>query len=90
MIHLDFETRATVPFGRAKGAVTAYQYARHPETSVWCMCYAFKDGPVLNLHLPNPTALDQAKPEVTPSIDGGVLPEPAPVVLPAAQAKLAS
>lgn len=47
MLHLDFETRATVPFGRAKGAVTAYQYARHPETSVWCLCYAFNDGPVL-------------------------------------------
>ena len=45
-IHLDFETRSTQPFGKQKDAVTAYQYARHQDTSIWCMCYAFGDGPV--------------------------------------------
>ena len=45
-IHLDFESRSTAPFGRQKNAVTAYQYARHPETYLWCMCYAVDDGPV--------------------------------------------
>jgi len=45
-IHLDFESRSTVPFGRSKGAVTAYQYARSPDTAVWCMSYAIADQPV--------------------------------------------
>lgn len=44
--HLDFETRSTVPFGRAKGAVTAYQYARHPTTDIWCMSWAINDDTV--------------------------------------------
>jgi len=43
---LDFETRSVVPFGKAKGAVNAYQYARHPSTSVWCMAWAINDGEV--------------------------------------------
>lgn len=46
IVTLDFETRSTVPFGRAKGSVTAYQYARHPETDIWCLAYALNDGPV--------------------------------------------
>lgn len=46
-VHLDFETRSTVPFGRAKGAVTAYQYARHPSTGIWCMSWAINDGEVM-------------------------------------------
>lgn len=45
--HLDFESRSTLPFGRSKDAVTAYQYARHPTTDLWCMSYAFNDDPVL-------------------------------------------
>jgi DNA polymerase len=44
--HLDFESRSAVPFGRAKGAVTAYQYANHPTTDVWCMSYGICDEPV--------------------------------------------
>lgn len=45
--HLDFETRSTVQFGRSKDAVTAYQYARHPTTGIWCLSYAFDDDPVV-------------------------------------------
>jgi len=45
-VHLDFETRSTAPFGRAKDAVTAYQYARDPSTDVWCMSFAVADEPV--------------------------------------------
>lgn len=45
-LHLDFETRSPAPFGRQKNAVTAYQYARHPGTGVWCLSYAFDDEPV--------------------------------------------
>lgn len=47
VVHLDFETRSTVPFGSAKGAVTAYQYANHPTTDVLCMRYAFGDGEIM-------------------------------------------
>lgn len=42
-LHFDFETRSTVPFGKAKNAVTAYQYARHPDTDVWCMSWCVDD-----------------------------------------------
>lgn len=45
-VHFDFETRSTVPFGRAKGAVTAYQYARHPDTDIWCMSWCINDEQV--------------------------------------------
>ena len=45
-VHIDFETRSTVPFGKAKGAVTGYQYARHPDTAVWCMSWVIGSGAV--------------------------------------------
>ena len=45
-VHLDFETRSTVPFGKAKGAVNAYQYARHPDTDLWCLAWALNDEDV--------------------------------------------
>lgn len=48
------------------------------------------DGPVLSLGLPAPGALMKADPSVTPSLDHGVIEEPAPVVLPAEQAALGS
>jgi parallel beta-helix repeat protein len=48
----------------------------------------FKQGPVLNLRLPSVTALIQANPAVTPTIDGTPIAEPKPVVLPPAQARL--
>ncbi|MET0336637.1 MAG: parallel beta-helix domain-containing protein [Caulobacter sp.] len=49
------------------------------------------DGPVLNLNLAAPAAMDTAKPGVEPTIHaGGAIAEPAAVVLPAEQAKLAS
>ena len=45
-IHFDLESRSTVPFGKAKGAVTAYQYANHPDTDIWCMSWCIDDDPV--------------------------------------------
>ena len=48
------------------------------------------DGPVLNLRLPGPGQVDKANPDMTPNvaIDGAAVAEPAPVVLPKAQADL--
>ena len=48
------------------------------------------DGPVLNLNLPKAGAMDQAKPAVTPTLERGEITEPPAVVLPEAQAALAS
>jgi parallel beta-helix repeat protein len=49
------------------------------------------DGPVLNLNLAAPAAMDTAKPGVEPTVQAGdAIAEPATVVLPAEQAKLAS
>jgi DNA polymerase len=39
ILHLDFETRSTVDL-KAAGLDN---YARHPDTDVWCMAYAFGD-----------------------------------------------
>ncbi|MEO8115223.1 MAG: parallel beta-helix domain-containing protein, partial [Phenylobacterium sp.] len=47
------------------------------------------DGPVANLNLPEAGATDRARPTVTPTLGDAVLPEPAPVALPKAQAALA-
>lgn len=41
-LHIDFETRATVDL-KKQGV---YVYAEHPDTDVWCMSYAFGDGPI--------------------------------------------
>lgn len=51
-LHLDFETRSVVPFGKSAGAkgVNAQQYARHPTTEIRHACYAFGDGPVHHWH----------------------------------------
>jgi parallel beta-helix repeat protein len=46
------------------------------------------DGPVADLHFASPGAVMTAKPQVTPTIDDGPIPAPAPVVLPKEQAKL--
>ncbi len=40
VVSIDFETRSTVDL-RATGV---YPYARHKDTSLWCMSYAFDDG----------------------------------------------
>jgi parallel beta-helix repeat protein len=48
------------------------------------------DGPVLNLNLPKAGAMDQANPSVAATLERGEISEPAPVVLPEAQAALAS
>jgi parallel beta-helix repeat protein len=48
------------------------------------------DGPVLNLNLPAPGALDKARPEVAPTVGDAQVAEPAAVVLPKAQANLGS
>ena len=50
----------------------------------------FKDGPVLKLGLADVTDLASAKPQVLPNVQGAPVAEPAPVVLPPAQAKLGS
>ncbi|MCC7267107.1 MAG: right-handed parallel beta-helix repeat-containing protein, partial [Caulobacteraceae bacterium] len=47
-----------------------------------------KDGPVMNLNLATPSDLAQARPEVTPTVEGAPVAEPTPVVLPDAQAAL--
>ena len=38
-LHLDFETRSAVDLRE----VGLYNYARHPDTSVWCMSWAIGD-----------------------------------------------
>jgi hypothetical protein len=48
------------------------------------------DGPVGNLQVPTPGALEKANPKLTPTYGDAVLPEPKPVVLPKRQAALAS
>lgn len=47
-IHLDVETRATVPFGKSAGkkSVSAYQYATHPDIEVIWVSYALGAGPI--------------------------------------------
>ena len=61
---------------------------KHPASpeavKVW-----LKDGPVVNLNLPAPGATDKAAPSLSPTMGQADIAEPAPVVLPAAQAKLA-
>jgi parallel beta-helix repeat protein len=46
------------------------------------------DGPVLNLRLPGPGQVDKARPEVLKTFGDAPIAEPAPVVLPKAQADL--
>ncbi|WP_374576211.1 parallel beta-helix domain-containing protein [Phenylobacterium sp.] len=48
------------------------------------------DGPVMNLNLPAPSEMERARPEVTPTLGSGPLPEPPAVSLPPAQAALGS
>ncbi|MEO8927554.1 MAG: parallel beta-helix domain-containing protein [Caulobacteraceae bacterium] len=50
---------------------------------------AIADGPIVNLDLKmQGTPVDQAVPTVVPSLDGGAMTAPAPVILPAAQLAL--
>lgn len=51
-LHLDFESRSVVPFGKSAGpkGVNARQYAQHPTTEIRHACYAFNDGPVHHWH----------------------------------------
>lgn len=57
-ITLDFETRSAVDL-RSAGV---YRYAEDASTDVWCMAYAFDDGPVQlwRMHEPFPMELHQA------------------------------
>lgn len=64
----------------------SFTRAGKPETRKTNM--VLTDGPVLNLNLPTPTDLAQAKPAVTQTLEGAAVAEPAPVKLPAAQAAL--
>lgn len=41
-LHVDVETRSAVDLR----AANVYVYAEHPSTDVWCMAYAFGDGPI--------------------------------------------
>lgn len=41
-LHIDFETRSTLDLKKVGVAI----YANHPQTSVWCMAWAFDDEPV--------------------------------------------
>jgi len=41
-LHVDFETRSTVDLKKTG----VYAYAADPTTDIWCMTYAFGDGPV--------------------------------------------
>lgn len=48
VIHIDFETRSPLPFGKAKEAVNVYVYAAHECTDLWCAQIAIgDDDPVL-------------------------------------------
>jgi len=51
---------------------------------------SIRQGPVANLRLPEPGAVEKANPQVTPTLGDAILPEPKPVVLPREQAKLGS
>ncbi len=42
VLHLDFETRGVLDLRE----VGLHRYARHPDTDVWCMAWAFDDGEV--------------------------------------------
>lgn len=42
MIHIDVETRSTLDLPTHG----AYRYAAHPDTDVWCVCWAVGDRPV--------------------------------------------
>lgn len=42
VLHVDFETRSAVDIKTAG----AYVYAQSPTTDVWCLAYAFDNGPV--------------------------------------------
>lgn len=63
-------------------------YVRKGQTAPETVKVRLTDGPVANLHFEKPGAVFTAKPELKPSIDDGAIAEPAPVVLPKAQAAL--
>lgn len=46
VLHLDFESRSPLPFGRGQKTVNAYVYADCPNTDLWCAAYAFDDDDV--------------------------------------------
>lgn len=75
-------------FGGALPPVMWDGVVKHPASpeavKVW-----LKDGPIVNLNLPAPGATDKAAPSVSPTLGEAGIAEPAPVVLPAAQAQLA-
>lgn len=51
-LHIDFETRSAVDLKAAGVEV----YSKDPSTDIWCMAYAFGDGPV-NLWTPSTPAI---------------------------------
>ena len=65
-LHLDFETRSTIVDLDKTGV---YIYARHPDTDIWCACYAIDDGPIQTWRPEDPVPGDLlsalADPDVT-------------------------
>jgi len=59
-LHIDFETRSTVDL-KAAGLDN---YARHPDTDVWCMAYAFGDD--------EPSIWTPADDKVDPKTEAGI------------------
>ena len=64
-------------------------HAPRPGVAQATAAMALRDGPVVNLNLPAAGDMERARPKVTETYGQDSLPEPAAVVLPAAQAALA-
>jgi DNA polymerase len=64
-LHLDLETRSTVT---DLGKVGAVKYAQHPDTDVWCACFAIDDGSVQSWRPGQPVPSDLADGLRDPSV----------------------
>lgn len=64
-LHVDFETRSTADLKK----VGTYNYARHPDTDIWCMAYAFGDDEVL-LWRPGSCDIERIRDHIA---DGGIV-----------------
>lgn len=53
-LFIDFETRSPLDLKK----VGLYNYANHPETGIWCLAYAFGDGPVKVIYSPSDLPAD--------------------------------
>ena len=64
-LHLDLETRSTIT---ELGKTGVYIYATHPDTDVWCACYALDDGPVQTWRPEEPVPQDLSDALSDPSV----------------------